>query len=227
MEKGEHKGRVFCFICIPEKRLLMSVKIFITDDHYMIVEGIRSLLQYEKGIEWTGHAMNAESCLAFLQRQQPDVILMDINLPDKSGIELCKAVKTKYPAIHIVGLSSFNQQSFIQKMMDNGASGYVLKNATREELIEAIEVVMQGQKFLSNEAGATMKKNEDSKIPVLTRREKEVLSLIAEGLTNHEIAEKLFISTSTVDTHRKNLLSKFEVKNTATLIRMAGQFQFI
>jgi DNA-binding NarL/FixJ family response regulator len=205
----------------------MSVKIFITDDHYMIVEGIRSLLQYEKGMEWTGHAMNAESCLAFLQQQQPDVILMDINLPDKSGIELCKEVKAKYPAIHIVGLSSFNQQSFIQKMMDNGASGYVLKNATREELIEAIEAVMQGQKFLSNEASATIKKNEGSKIPVLTRREKEVLSLIAGGLTNHEIGEKLFISTSTVDTHRKNLLSKFEVKNTATLIRMAGQFQFI
>ena len=139
------------------------VKIFITDDHYMIVEGIRSLLQYEKGMEWMGHAMNAASCLAFLQQQQPDVILMDINLPDKSGIDLCKEVKAKYPSIHILGLSSFNQQSFIQKMMANGASGYVLKNATREELIEGIETVMQGQKFLSGEAASTMKKNEDSK----------------------------------------------------------------
>src|SRR5688572_6633497 len=177
----------------------MTVKVFITDDHYMIVEGIRALLQYEKGIEWVGHAMNADSCLAFLQQQQPDVILMDINLPDKSGIDLCKEVKTKYPAIHILGLSSFNQQSFIQKMMDNGASGYVLKNATREELTEAIETVMQGGKFLSPEAATTIKKNEDSKIPVITRREKEILVLIAEGLTNNEIAEKLFISTTTVD----------------------------
>ena len=205
----------------------MAVKIFITDDHYMIIEGIRSLLQNEASMEWMGHAMTAASCLAFLQQQQPDVILMDINLPDKSGIDLCREVKAKYPAIHILGLSSFNQQSFIQKMMENGASGYILKNATREELTEAIETVMNGRNFLSLEATATIKKNEDSKIPVITRREKEVLVLIAEGLTNHEIAEKLFISTTTVDTHRKNLLSKFEVKNTATLIRLAAQFQFI
>jgi DNA-binding NarL/FixJ family response regulator len=201
--------------------------IFIVDDHYMVIEGIRSLLRQEIEVEWMGHAMNAASCLAFLQQQQPDVILMDINLPDRSGIELCKEVKTKYPAIHIIGLSSFNQQSFIQKMLDNGASGYVLKNATREELTEAIELVMQGQLFLSDEAASTVRKNEDSKIPILTRREKEVLTLIAGGLTNHQIGEKLFISTTTVDTHRKNLLSKFEVKNTATLIRLAAQFQFI
>jgi DNA-binding NarL/FixJ family response regulator len=205
----------------------MAVRLFITDDHYMIVEGIRSLLQYEKDIEWLGHAMSAASCMAFLQNQQPDVILMDINLPDKSGIELCKEVKEKYPLIHIIGLSSFNQQSFIQKMIDNGASGYALKNATREELIEAIETVMSGQKFLSHEAATTILKNEDSKMPVITRREKEVLLLISEGMTNHEIGEKLFISTTTVDTHRKNLLSKFEAKNTATLIRMAAQFRFI
>ena len=205
----------------------MAIKIFITDDHYMIVEGIRSLLQHEKDIEWMGHAMNAASCLAFLQQQQPDVILMDINLPDKSGIDLCKEVKAKYPAIQIIGLSSFNQQSFIQKMLDNGASGYVLKNATREELMEAVETVMQGRKFLSQEAVSTILKNEDSKIPVITRREKEVLLLIAEGLTNHEIGDKLFISTTTVDTHRKNLMAKFEVKNTAALIRMAAQYKFI
>ncbi len=205
----------------------MAIKIFITDDHYMIVEGIRSLLQQEEGIEWMGHAMNAASCLAFLQQHQPEVILMDINLPDMSGIDLCKTVKTQYPAIHIVGLSSFNQQSFIQKMIDNGASGYVLKNATREELIEAIETVMKGDRFLSLEADSTMRKNKDSEIPVITRREKEVLVLIAEGLTNHEIGDKLFISTTTVDTHRKNLLVKFAAKNTATLIRSAAHFQFI
>jgi DNA-binding NarL/FixJ family response regulator len=205
----------------------MKIKIFITDDHYMIVEGIRSLLQYENDLEWMGHAMTADSCLAFLKQQRPDVILMDVNLPDKSGIDLCKEVNVLYPTIRIIGLSSFNQQSFIQKMMDNGASGYVLKNATREELTEAIAMVMDGQKFLSLEAAATIKKNDDSKIPVITRREKEVLLLIAEGLTNNVIADKLFISTTTVDTHRKNLLAKFEAKNTATLIRMAAQFQFI
>ena len=171
--------------------------------------------------------MNAFSCMAYLQQQQPDVILMDINLPDKSGIDLCKEVKTEYPAIHIIGLSSFNQQSFIQKMIENGAAGYVLKNATREELVEAIETVLEGKIFLSNEASLTVQKNEDAKIPIVTRREKEVLLLIAEGLTNNEIALKLFISTTTVDSHRKNLLTKFEVKNTASLIRMATQYQLI
>jgi DNA-binding NarL/FixJ family response regulator len=152
---------------------------------------------------------------------------MDINLPDKSGIDLCKEVKTRYPEIHIIGLSSFNQQSFIQKMMDNGASGYVLKNATRSELTEAIAMVVSGEKFLSPEAVATITRNDDSRIPVITRREKEVLLNIAEGLTNSEIANKLFISTTTVDSHRKNLLAKFEAKNTATLIRMAAQYRFI
>ncbi len=205
----------------------MAVKVFITDDHYMIVEGIRSLLQHEKGIEWMGHAMNAASCLAFLQQQQPDVILMDISMPDKSGIDLCKEVKEKYPNIHVIGLSTFNQQSFIQKMMDNGASGYVLKNATREEIIEAIEAVVSGKKYLSMEAASTMRENKNANIPVITRREKEVLHLIAEGMTNNEIAEKLFISSTTVDTHRKNLLAKFDTRNTASLIRLASQMQFI
>jgi DNA-binding NarL/FixJ family response regulator len=205
----------------------MAVRIFITDDHYMVVEGIRSLLQHEKDIEWMGHAMSVSSCLAFLQQHRPDVILMDINLPDGSGIDLCKTVKAMYPAINIIGLSSFNQQSYIQKMVDNGASGYVLKNATREELVEAIETVISGGKFLSPEAALTVKKNANAPLPVLTRREKEVLVLIADGFTNKEVAEKLFISTTTVDSHRTSLLSKFGVKNTATLIRLAAQYQFI
>ena len=205
----------------------MAIKIFITDDHYMIVEGIRSLLQNDADLEWMGHATNAESCLAFLKLNKPDVVLLDISLPDKSGIDLCRELKAAYPDVHIIGLSSFNQQSFIQKMMESGASGYILKNATRDELKEAIETVMTGKSYLSSEAALTIEKNEDSKIPVLTRREKEILALIAQGLTNNAIADKLFISTTTVDTHRKNLLAKFNVKNTATLIRQAAQFQLI
>ena len=203
------------------------MKLFITDDHYMVIEGIRSLLSAEPRIEWMGHAMNAESCLAFLRQQQPDVILMDINLPDQSGIDLCRNVKSTYPFIHVLALSSFNQQSFVEKMLESGASGYVLKNATREELLEAMESVMEGRRFLSPEVSSAIEKNGDAGIPVITRREKEVLVLIADGLTNAEIGEKLFISTTTVDTHRKNLLAKFQAKNTATLIRMAAQFQLI
>jgi DNA-binding NarL/FixJ family response regulator len=205
----------------------MAIKIFIADDHYMVVEGIRSMLLQEKNIEWMGHAMNAASCMAFLHHQQPDVLLLDINMPDKSGIDLCKEIKEKYPDILIIGLSSFNQQSYIQKMMHNGASGYVLKNASREEIVNAIESVMSGDIFLSNEASVTMRENKDAQIPVITRREKEVLQLIAEGMINKEIAEKLFISTTTVDTHRNSLLSKFDVKNTANLIKLAAQYNLI
>lgn len=193
----------------------------------MVIEGIRSLLQNEKNVEWTGHAMNANSCHAFLRQQQPDIILMDINLPDKSGIDLCKEVKEAYPRIFIIGLSTFNQQSFIQKMMDNGASGYVLKNATQQELMEAIEIVVKGKTYLSDEVSRSLRKNENDPTPVLTRREKEVLELIAGGLTNNEIAEKIFISPSTVDTHRKNLLAKLEARNTAELVKLAFQHKFI
>lgn len=206
---------------------MSKIKVFITDDHYMVVEGIRSLLQHEQKITWLGHASNADSCLAFLKKELPDIILMDINMPGMSGIELCKEVKDLYPSVFVIGLSTFNQQSFIQKMMENGASGYVLKNATQEELMEAIEAVAMGNTYLSDEVASSLKKFEASDIPVITRREKEVLELIAEGMTNGEIAQKLFISTSTVDTHRKNLLAKFDVKNTASLIKTAAQLHLL
>ena len=206
----------------------MAIKLFIVDDHFMVIEGIHSLLNNEKDIEWMGHATNAASCLAFLQQQKPDVILMDINLPDKSGIDLCKEVKDKYPAVYILGLSTFNQQSFIEKMIGSGASGYVLKNATQEELMEGIETVIKGKQFLSFDAALALRKTDtQNNMPVITRREKEVLELIADGMTNNEIAQKLFISSTTVDTHRKNLLSKFEAKNIASLIKVAVQMHMI
>jgi len=206
---------------------MVPTKIFIVDDHYMVIEGIRSLLQNEKTIEWMGHATKAESCMAFLKQQLPDVIFMDINMPGKSGIDLCKEVKEKYSSIFVIGLSTFNQQSLIQKMLDSGASGYLLKNATQEELMEGIATVMKGKTYLSIEAAQSLKKVKDGDTPVLTRREKEVLELIAEGLTNIEIAKKLFISVTTVDTHRKNLLAKFEAKNIAALVKSAVQMQLI
>lgn len=205
----------------------MSTSVFIVDDHYMVIEGIRSLLQNAPEVEWAGHAMNAASCLAFLKQKQPDVILMDINLPDKSGIELCKEVKALYPCVFIIGLSTFNQQSFIQKMIDNGASGYLLKNASRDEIITGIQQAMKGRLYLSKEAELSIKKPEGQTVPLLTMREKEVLELIAEGLTNNEIAQKLFISVTTVDTHRKNLLAKFGVGNTASLIKLAAKYGLI
>ena len=198
----------------------MKTGIFIVDDHYMVIEGIRSLLQNENDIEWMGHATNAASCLSFLKLQEPDIILMDINLPDMSGIDLCKEVKQLHPSMFVLGLSTFNQQAVIQDMMESGASGYVLKNATKEELLEAISTVLKGKKYFSFETALALRESKQ-KQPLITRREKEVLQLIAEGLTNGEISEKLFISVPTVNTHRKSLLEKFEVKNTAALIGKA------
>ena len=205
----------------------MTTKVFIVDDHYMVIEGIRTLLQHEPAIELVGHATSPGSCMSFLQQQLPDVILMDINLADKSGIELCAAVKKQYPAVFILGLSTFNQPSFIQKMMEHGASGYVLKNVSREELLEAIQCVAKGKTYFSHEAARALRAAPDPGVPVLTRREKEVLSLIAEGLTNAEIAERLFIGVTTVDTHRKSLLAKLGAKNTALLVRIATQLNMV
>ncbi len=198
----------------------MITKLFIVDDHYMVIEGIKSLLQNEKDIEWLGHAMNADSCLSFLKNNQPDVILMDINLPDKSGIDLCKEVLTLYPSVSILGLSTFNQQVVIKNMLDNGALGYVLKNASKQELLNAITTVRLGKTFLSFEVVQSLRET-IIETPIITRREKEVLQLIADGLTNAEIAEKLFISIPTVNTHRKSLIEKFDANNTAVLIGKA------
>ena len=197
------------------------IQLFIVDDHYMVVEGIRSLLLHETEISWMGHASNADSCTAFLRNHQPDVILMDINMPGRSGIELCREVKELYPAIRVLALSTFSQSSYIHKMLESGADGYLLKNATREEILEAIDTVLKGRQYLSFEAAGALRKNNETAAPVITRREKEVLELIADGLTNGEIADKLFISVTTVDSHRKNLLAKLQAKNTAALVKLA------
>jgi DNA-binding NarL/FixJ family response regulator len=173
-----------------------------------------------------GYAMTADSCLAFLKNNQPDVILMDINLPDIDGIELCKEVKKNHPGIFILGLSTFNQQSFIQKMIDHGASGYVLKNASGKELLEAIQTVSKGKTFMSFEVEQLLKTKPKTAI-VITRREKEVLEHIAAGMTNNEIAQKMFISITTVETHRKNLLEKFSARNTAELVKLAFQMKIL
>ena len=204
----------------------MKVNVFIVDDHYMVIEGIRSLLQNEKDIEWMGHATNAASCLGFLKMQQPDIIFMDVNLPDLSGTELCRQVKQLYPAVLVIGLSTFNQQPVVRNMMENGASGYVLKNATKPELLNAIAEVMAGKTYLSMEVAVSLRKQTEE-LPLISRREREVLQLIADGFTNAEIAEKLFISVPTVNTHRKSLLAKFNVNNTAELIKLAVKHNLV
>lgn len=205
----------------------MKTKLFIVDDHFMVIEGIKAMLQDEPDIEWMGHAYNADACLTYLHVHLPDIILMDINLPDKSGVALCKEVLDLYPSVRIIGLSTFNQLSFITKMLEHGAMGYLLKNASKQEIRSAIDTVMKGKNYLSTEVVDMMKKPQTLEAPTLTRREIEVLQLIAEGMTNVEMASKLFVSATTIDTHRKHLLEKFNAKNTAALIRIATQLKYV
>lgn len=188
----------------------------------MVVEGIRSLLANERDIELIGSASSVESCRAFLRKLVPDVLLLDINLPDGNGVDLCKELRKKYPAMFILGISTFNQASYIREMMENGASGYVLKNATQKELTEAIHLASIGKTYMPFEVARTLKESEKNEENIiLGRREKEILNLIKNGYTNAEMATHLHISSNTVDTYRKSLLSKLRAKNTADLVRLA------
>jgi DNA-binding NarL/FixJ family response regulator len=199
------------------------IKVYIVDDHAVVIEGLYSLLQKDRDIEMVGYAHNAANCLQHFISHTADVILMDISLPDMNGVDLCKVIKKNYPGIMVLALSTFNQGTYVRKMIESGASGYLLKNADRKEITDAIKLVVQGKTYLSFDAGQALKsdtKLQDA-LPPLTKREKEVLVYIAEGLTNTQIADKLFISVDTVDSHRKNLHNKLNVKNTAMLIRFA------
>ena len=198
------------------------IKVFIIDDHQMLIDGIRFELDKETDIEWMGNTTLPSTLMAILKEKQPDVLLMDINLPQKSGLELCLEVSTLYPTIHIIGLSTSEEASIIRKMMENGASGYLLKDASKAELIRALHDVVQGKKYMNFSVAKILKNNTpDSSIPLLTKREKEVLELIADGMTNQEIAARLFLNSTTIDSHRKNMLTKFNAKNTAVLIKFA------
>ncbi len=196
------------------------INILIVDDHPIVAEGIRKLIEDSQAAKVIGVAGTGKACMDFLRWEKPDIILLDINLPDISGIELCKMIKEKHSLSRILALTTFNERSCIVSMMKNGADGYVLKNSETEEIIEAITEVHKGRKYLCDNA-ATVMKNGSANELMLTNREKEVLKLIAEGFTNQEIAEKLFISPLTVDSHRKNLITKLEARNTASLIKLA------
>lgn len=199
------------------------ITVYIVEDHMVVIEGINSLLLNEKEIKVVGYATTANDCIEYFQTHTADVILMDINLPDMNGIELCGKMKEMHPQTMILALSTYNQVVYINKMMESGASGYLLKNADKREIVEALHEIVKGKTYLSFEAAQSIKssKAKMETMTVLTKREKEVLLLVTEGLTNAEIAEKLFISIDTVDTHRKNLYSKLGVRNTATLIKSA------
>jgi DNA-binding NarL/FixJ family response regulator len=204
----------------------MSIKVFIIDDHPMVVAGLNSLLGRLENIDVAGAVSNAFDAIPFLKKNKTDVILLDINLPDISGIDLCKKIHKEFPEIKILGISTFSERSYISRMIENGASGYLIKSASAEEIAEAIETVLKGKIYLSVSMGHIAKPLSimpSDNLPALTKREKEILQLISEGFTNNQIAEKLFISPLTVDSHRKNLLTKLNVNNTASLIKLAVQ----
>ncbi|MBX7204005.1 MAG: response regulator transcription factor [Bacteroidia bacterium] len=206
------------------------IKVAIADDHQMFIDGIKSLIKGNKTIQVVAEANNGEALLETLTKTPVNLILMDVNMPVMDGIETTKKVKELFPDIKVIMLTMFGTRDYIEKLLRAGANGYILKNTGKEELTTAIEKVMQGESYFSKEVterimeGLQGKKNETNPMMVeLTEREKDVLRLIAQELTSHEIADKLFISFHTVETHRKNLISKLQVKNIAGLVKYAVQ----
>ena len=205
-------------------------KILIADDHKMFRDGLRAILEQEQDIEIVGEAGSARDVFLLLESVNPDVILLDISLGDNNGIEVTKVLREKYPQLRVLVISMHAESSYILKMLEIGASGYILKDAGKNEMINAVRAVAAGDSYFSQQVSAIMvaylqrkgmppaKKKEDI---LLTRRMIEVLKLIVSEFSNQEIADKLFISTRTVDTHRRNLLEKLGLKNTAGLVKYA------
>jgi len=206
------------------------IRIIIADDHLMFIDGIKALLGNEPEVNIVGHALNGVALLSLLEKEKTDIILLDVNMPVMDGIETTKQVCQKYPDVKIIMLTMHNNHEFIYGLIHAGASGYILKNTGKEELMDAIRSVYKGKTFYSEDVKETIMQNisqrpAEQKIEAtrLTDREKEVLKLIAMEYNTHEIAEKLFISINTVETHRKNLLSKLNAKNIAGLVKFALQ----
>lgn len=201
-----------------------TASLLIVDDHPMVIAGLQQLLSGIDFVTVKASATSAIDAMTQLKSTPIDIVLLDINLPDINGIDLCKKIKTTFPGIKIVGLSTFSERSYILRMIDNGASGYLIKSASVEEIEKALRTVLDGNLYLSLSMEHMLKPASSLQVgalPALTRREKEVLQLIADGKTNAQIAQELFISPLTVDSHRKNLLTKLDVHNTAGLIRLA------
>ncbi len=201
-----------------------KIKVLVTDDHPMVLEGMKSMLQQISFVEISGFAKNAIEAIELIKQKHPHLLITDINMPEVSGIELTQKVRKEFPQIKIIAMSTFKERSYISQMIQSGASGYLVKSASKEEIEEAILSVYEGKLYMSLDINlSSAEKNDLNNIPVLSSREKEVLQLIADGFTNPQIAEKLFLSLHTVDSHRKNLLTKFGVNNTASLIKLAAR----
>ncbi|MCE3278474.1 MAG: DNA-binding response regulator [Bacteroidetes bacterium] len=203
------------------------VRVIIAEDHDILREGLQSLLRDEPKIKVVAGAANGKILLDYLETTPVDVILMDINMPVMNGVEATKIIASEFPKIKVLVLSMMDNPNYLTMMMEAGAKGYILKSTGKEELVHAIEVVAAGGKYISPSLQAkaealNAKTNNDSFDDVkLTRRELQILEMLAEGMTNKEIAEKIFLSRRTVETHRKNLIEKTNCKNSSALIKYA------
>lgn len=207
---------------------IAPIRVLLVDDHRMVLEGLRVLLAPLEYVEVVGSAATAADALVVARTTHPDVVLLDLNLPDGNGIDVCRQLLEEQPTLRVVALTTLKERSYLTRMMQAGAVGYVLKNALPEELAEALMKVQAGKKFFSDEMQDVLLQAESGPaVPVLTRREKEILAFIADGLTSQQMAERLFVSTVTIESHRRNLLTKLAATNTATLIRIAARQGFI
>lgn len=215
------------------------IKVLLVEDHKILRDGLKAALSGNKEIKVIGECEDGNQVLEFLEKNDIDVILMDIKMPIMNGIDTTQLVIEKYPTVKIIALSMYNEEAYIMKIFKAGASGYVLKNTSISEMIDGIKKVYAGEIFYSLEVANIMvskymnktikakTKNTSITIDDLTKREKEIIKLISNEYTNQEIADKLFISARTVDTHRRNLLQKLGVKNTAGLVKFAMQNEML
>ncbi len=208
-----------------------KIKVLLADDHEIILDGLKLILQQDQDVEIVGEAFDGEQVISELKRiPELDIVILDINMPKKDGIEVTKEIKAIYPEVKILILSMYNRKEFVKSLVEAGTDGYILKNAGKTELLKAIHSLAKGEPYYGAEITKTiMKGYQKSKIfdnPMdvnLSEREKEIVVLIANELTTHEIADKLFLSTHTIDTHRKNIMSKLDVKNAAGIVKFALQ----
>jgi DNA-binding NarL/FixJ family response regulator len=205
-------------------------KILIADDHSMVRDGVKNLIHQNKDLVVIGEARSGNEALELYEKLRPDLLILDISMPDMNGMEVSRAILAKNPQANIVILSMYDDEDYISRCLEYGVKGYVVKNESGSELDFAIRSVLQGKNYFSRQAqdvifrkysqNVTRKKDQDNAIK-LTKREVEIIRLIAEGLTSQQMADKLFISHRTVETHRANLMKKMEVKNAIELVKKA------
>ena len=207
----------------------MSIKVLIADDHQIMREGLRTMLEKEPDIQVLGEADDGRMILRMARELEPDVIIMDVAMPDLNGIEATRQIVGELPGVKIIALSMHDDRRFVLNMLKAGASGYMLKDCAFKDLAKAIRVVMSHKTYLSPEVAdivvkdylSTTQPTESSAFNLLSPREREVLQLIAEGKTSAKIAESLHISTKTVETHRQQIMVKLKLKSVAELTKYA------